>query len=76
MKKTTIYLPEELDSGLDAISKSKHRPKADLIREAVDRYICDEGRRLPSFIGMIDDDDGTLSARNTEAWLEANWHPK
>ena len=45
--------------------KSKHRPKADLIREALDRYIAEE-HRLPRWIGMIKDDDGSL--RSDRIW--------
>ena len=76
MKKTTIYLTDELDSGLDAISKRKHRPKADLIREALAEYIDDEEPVLPRWIGMIKDDDGSLRSDNVDEWLKENWRPE
>jgi len=74
MKKTSNYLTDELNLGPHASSKRKQRPNADLIREAVERYICDEGSRLPSWIGMIEDDDGSLTSANVDEWLRANWH--
>ena len=76
MKKTTIYLTEGLDSELDALSRRKHRPKADLIREALSEYIHDEQPALPRWIGMIKDDDGSLRSDNVDEWLKENWHPE
>ena len=76
MKKTTIYLTDELVAGLDAISKKNSRPKAGLIREALAEYIIDEGPALPSWIGMIENDDGSLRSDNVDEWLKENWHPE
>ena len=76
MRKTTVYLTDEQLSGLEAISRRKHRPKADLIREAVEEYIVDERPPLPGWIGMINDDDDSLRADNVDEWLKENWHPE
>lgn len=45
MKKTTVYLPEELKSSLERLAGNEGRSEADLIREA----ICDkvEAQRRP-----------------------------
>jgi predicted transcriptional regulator len=76
MKKTTVYLTDEIESGLEAISRRKRRPKADLIREALADYIADEQPALPRWIGMIKDDDGSLRSDNVDDWLKENWHPE
>ena len=76
MKKTTIYLTDEIESGLDAISRRKHRPKADLIREALTDYIADEEPSWPRSIGIISEDDGAVRSDNVDEWLEENWHPE
>jgi predicted transcriptional regulator len=76
IKKTTVYLTDEIESGLEAISRRKHRPKADLIREALAEYIAEEQPALPRWIGMIKDDDGSLRSDNVDEWLEENWHPE
>ena len=76
MIKTTIYIPEEEMAALDSLAKSESRPKSQLIREALSQYVAERGRNLPSWIGMIDNDDSTLTARNAQKWLKANWRPE
>ena len=76
MIKTTVYIPEDEMAALDSLAKSESRPKAQLIREALSQYVAERGPKLPSFIGMIDNDDGTLTSRNSREWLKANWHPE
>jgi hypothetical protein len=34
---------------------------------------CDEPK-LPAWIGMIKDDDGSLTSENVDEWLRENWH--
>ena len=78
MKKTTIYLTSEQMMELDALSRRRNRPKADLIREAVAEYIADEPSPMPSWIGMIDEqhDDGALRSDNVDEWLNEHWRPE
>jgi hypothetical protein len=37
---------------------------------------AEQGEPLPSSIGMIKDDDGTLTSGNVDEWLRANWSPE
>lgn len=76
MKKTTLYLSEEQMAELDAHSQRSHRPKAQVIREALAEYLVDVRAPLPDWIGMIDDDDDSLTSENVDEWLRENWHPE
>ncbi|MGH3089423.1 MAG: CopG family transcriptional regulator [Rubrobacteraceae bacterium] len=65
MKKTTIYLPEDLKSSLGRIAKERGISEAALIRKAVQELVrgAEPPRpRLPLFSG----DDPTLARRFDE----------
>lgn len=65
MKKTTVYLPEDLKSSLERIAEERGLSEAALIREAVRGLVNGEERprpRLPLFSG----DDPTLARRFDE----------
>ena len=76
MAETTIRIPDEKMAALEAIAEREARGKDDVILEALDLYLEQRERKLPDWIGSIDNDDGTLTARNTEEWLKANWRPE
>lgn len=52
MRKTTIYLDDELDVQLDHLSRLRGVSKAELIRAAVRRLIGDEERPRVRAIGV------------------------
>jgi hypothetical protein len=65
MKKTTVYLPEDLKSALGRIAAQRGRSEAELIREAVGDLVKDSEPprpRLPLFLS----DDPTLAERVDE----------
>jgi Arc/MetJ-type ribon-helix-helix transcriptional regulator len=69
MRKTTVYLPEELKSQLEAVARRERRSEADLIREAVER-LTRELRPRPR-IPLVDSVGApTDLAENDEAYLE------
>jgi hypothetical protein len=35
MKKTTLYLPDDLKKRIEAVARQQQRPEADVIREAI-----------------------------------------
>jgi hypothetical protein len=76
MIKSTIYFEPNQIAALEALAKQEGRPKAEIIRDAVDLYVSKSGRKLPSWIGIIKDDDGTLTSDNVDEWLQANWRPE
>ena len=68
VERTTIYLDAEQRRRLRSLAASVDRPRDQLIREAIDRYLgrCD-GFRLPSWVGVWTDgssaDAGTIRHR-------------
>jgi metal-responsive CopG/Arc/MetJ family transcriptional regulator len=76
MRKTTVYFSDELLADLEAMSRRKHRPKADLIREAVAGYVAEDQPEWPKSFGMIKDDDDSLRSDNVDEWLRENWRPE
>lgn len=52
MRKTTVYLPEELKARLERIAQEQRRSEAELIREAIDQFTASLARprpRIPLF---------------------------
>lgn len=65
MKKTTIYLPDDLKAALERAAAARGRSEADLIRQAVwdlTQALEPPRPRLPLFRG----DDSTLAERVDE----------
>ena len=71
MKKTTLYLTEELDRALKEAAHRTGRPEAGLIREALATYLLAEARPRPRSIGA--GEDAEVTARDSEDWLRAHW---
>jgi predicted DNA-binding protein len=70
VKKTTLYLPAEIELRLRDAARRSRRPQAELIREALDRYLA-EDEPWPQSIGA--GEDGEVGGANSEDWLRANW---
>jgi plasmid stability protein len=59
MRRTQIYLDEDVDRELRAVAAAEGRSAADLIREAVRRYLAERGRGgsidpIAAMIGAVD----------------------
>ncbi|MDZ7703746.1 MAG: CopG family transcriptional regulator [Trueperaceae bacterium] len=54
MKRTTVYLPEEIDLELARLARQEERSKAELIREALETFVERKAktRTLPPSVGM------------------------
>ena len=68
MVKTTVYLPEDSKKALGQLAQARKRPEAELIREAIQRFIVDESRprpRIPLFRSGIPD-----LAQNVDKYLK------
>ncbi len=73
MEKTTVYLSEEIQRGLGALARKTGRPKAELIREALERYIeAEDDFVLPSWVGAAKGgpvtDSSTIKQEARAAW--------
>jgi hypothetical protein len=53
MKRTTIYLEPELEARLKRETRRQKRPMAELIRDAVRRYIGEDPAREPPGAGAF-----------------------
>jgi hypothetical protein len=53
MKRTTLYLDDELEMRLRQETRRQRRPMADLVREALRRYVGDAPRREPPGAGAF-----------------------
>lgn len=65
MKKTTLYMPDDLKAALERTARIQQRSEADLLRQAVKELTDRLGRprpRLPLFSGK----DPTLAERFDE----------
>ena len=72
--KTTIYIPDDQMAALDAMAKREARPKAQLIREAIELYVVDNAQPMPEAVGIFDDVD--VDSSNVDEWLRDNWRPE
>lgn len=75
MKKTTLYLPEEMQRGLKDAAKRTGKSEALMIREALAEYLVKQARPWPKSIGMFSG-DGSFDARNTKAFLREAYRKK
>lgn len=74
MRKTTIYLSEEIVGEIKLASKSEGRSEAEIVREALDDYFERRRRDVPAIFGTWS--GGTIGGANSEEWLRENWHPE
>lgn len=71
MQKTTLYLPIGLRRRLRDQARFTGRPQAELVREALDRYLDQRRPPLPTSIGA--GDDPALDAREAKGWVHQRW---
>jgi predicted transcriptional regulator len=70
MKKTTIYLPDELKKRLEAVARKSGRPEAAVIRDAINVATRDAASPLPR-IPLIEQGLGDPTvAENVDALLQ------
>lgn len=56
MKRTTVYLEEELDLAFSRLARQRRQPKAALLREALSSFLAAQEDRggVPSWLGAGD----------------------
>ncbi len=74
MKKTTIYLEEDVLAEIKLTARSEGRPEAEIFREAVRDYLERRRAELPSIFGK--GSGGTIRGAESEDWLIENWHQR
>ncbi len=53
MRRTTIFLDEQLERELKALARRDGRPMASVVREALAAYVVDERDRAPGLMGFV-----------------------
>ena len=73
MKRTTIFMPEELERDLYAYAKRSGRPAAAIVREAIAAYVvaAADAAALPSFVGAFDSGHTDTAERHDELLFAA-----
>lgn len=71
MERTTLYLPSDLAERLRGLARRKRRSLAWVVREALERYLSEQERPVPSSLGA--GEDAEVSAADSEDWLRARW---
>lgn len=71
MRKTTVYLPDDLQQALKDKSKRMGVPAAELVRAAVRCSLDDDPAPWPRSIGS--GAGGAFAARNDESVLDREW---
>jgi len=70
--KTTVHLPSELIAALDEMAEREGGSRSAFVRDALDWDIRQRSRPMPAWIGLIDEDDESLTASNVGDWLRVN----
>jgi hypothetical protein len=66
MRRTTLYLEADLDARLRQEMRRQKRPMADLVREAIRRYVDEAPRRVPPGTGAFSSGRKHTAARVDE----------
>jgi predicted transcriptional regulator len=73
MRRTTIFMPEDLDRRLQAASRRTHRARSELIREALVLYLQQLQPSGPRSLGMGASQDEEVSSENVKQWVHGEW---
>jgi hypothetical protein len=73
MKRTTMFLPEDLERDLYAYAKRAGKPAASVVREAIAAHIAgdERGHALPSFVGAFDSGHTDTADRHDDLLFRA-----
>jgi predicted transcriptional regulator len=73
MKRTTIFLPEDLERMLQETARRTHRTQAEIVREALAQYLAADRRPWPRSIGMGKSADRSVTSDNVKEWVRGQW---
>ena len=76
MKRTTIYLQPALELGLKREARRQKRPMAELIRDAIQRYLGQASDRRPPGAGAFDSGRSDTTADIDTALAETGFGEK
>lgn len=70
MVKTTVYLSEQTKHKLARAAARRHRPEAELIRDAIDQLLRDEPPECRPTLGIFDSGDPDFAENVDEILAE------
>jgi plasmid stability protein len=71
MRKTTVYLPDDLDGALKARARRSGVPAAEYLRQVLRKALDEDEPPMPRSIGV--GSGGTFDARDDEVVLARRW---
>jgi predicted transcriptional regulator len=73
MRRTTVFLTDDLDRLLQETARRTQRPQAEIVREALSQYLNAQSRPWPRSVGMGADADSTVTSDNVKDWVRDRW---
>jgi predicted transcriptional regulator len=73
MKRTTIFLTEDLEYRLREAARRTRRPQAEIVRDALARYLSEQPRPWPRSVGMGQNSDQAVTSENVKDWIRDRW---
>lgn len=74
MKKTTLYLPEDLLLEFERVAKREDKTRAEISRELIESYVREHQSPKPKAKGIYSDPE--VNSTNYKDWLRENWRPE
>jgi predicted transcriptional regulator len=73
MRRTTFFLPDDLERTLEETARREGRPQAELVREALSAYLHTRRGPRPRSVGIAKSSDRSVDSENVKEWLHAEW---
>lgn len=73
MKRTTIFLTDDLEHLLQETARRTHRPQAEIVRDALGQYLRAQPRPWPRSIGIGSNTGPSVTSENVKGWVREQW---
>ncbi|GAC1638996.1 MAG: hypothetical protein NVS4B2_28340 [Chloroflexota bacterium] len=73
MKRTTIFLTDDLKQMLQETARRTHRPQAEIVRDALSQYLRAQPRPWPRSIGVGSNAEPSVTSENVKEWVRDRW---
>jgi predicted transcriptional regulator len=73
MKRTTIFLTDDLERLLQETARRTGRPQAEIVRDALTQYLQAQPRPWPRSVGMGANSDQSVTSENVKEWVREWW---
>jgi Ribbon-helix-helix protein, copG family len=73
MKRTTVFLTDDLEHLLQEAARRAHRPQAEIVRDALTQYLRAHPRPWPRSLPMGENSDPSVTSENVKDWVREQW---